>query len=97
MKAKTVFEALSAERQINRVYLDKDSKDQALARIYAIAREKGIVVSYLDKSKLDTMSETRNHQGVIAEVAPYAYVEVEDILKGQRIWASPRLCLFWTG
>lgn len=85
----TVFEALSAERQINRVYLDKDSKDQALARIYAIAREKGIVVSYLDKSKLDTMSETRNHQGVIAEVAPYAYVEVEDILKRAEDMCQP--------
>lgn len=77
----TVLEALKAEHPVNRVYLEKGSRDFTLEKIYAIARSKGIVVSYLEKSKLDQMSETRNHQGVIADVAPYAYAEVDDILK----------------
>lgn len=76
-----ILEALKAEHAINRVYLEKDLKDPVLEKIYALARSKGIVVTYLDKSKLDQMAVTRNHQGVIADVAPYSYAEVDDILK----------------
>ncbi len=93
----TVLEALKAGRQINRIYLEKDSKDQILGRIYAVARKKGVVVSYLEKSKLDSMSETRNHQGVIAEVAPYSYVEVEDILKKAEELGQPPLVFILDG
>ncbi|NLM11210.1 MAG: 23S rRNA (guanosine(2251)-2'-O)-methyltransferase RlmB [Clostridiaceae bacterium] len=76
-----ILEALKAEHTINRVYLEKSSKDPVIGKIYAIARSKGIVVSYLDKDKMNQMSETRNHQGVIADVTPYSYAEVDDILK----------------
>jgi 23S rRNA (guanosine2251-2'-O)-methyltransferase len=76
----TILEALKANHPMNRLYLEKDSKDTVIAKIFALARQQGIVVSYLEKSKLDQMSMTRNHQGVIADVAPYAYVEVQDIL-----------------
>lgn len=77
----TVLEALKANHPMNKLYLEKDSKDNVIGRIFAIARKQGIVVSYIEKAKMDQMSLTRNHQGVIADVAPYAYVEVEDILK----------------
>lgn len=77
----SILEALKADHSINRLYLEKGSKDPTLERLYAIARNKGIVVTYLDKSKLDSMSVTRNHQGVIADAAPHNYVEVSDILK----------------
>jgi 23S rRNA (guanosine2251-2'-O)-methyltransferase len=46
-----------------------------------MAREKDIPIQYFDKSKLDSISQTRTHQGVILEVAAKEYVEVEDILK----------------
>jgi len=46
-----------------------------------MAKEKGIVVVEVDKTKLDMMSETGNHQGVIAAVPPFNYCEVEDILE----------------
>lgn len=76
-----VLEALKADRTVNRIYLEKDLKDPIIEKIYAVARSKGIVVTYLEKRKLDQMSETRNHQGIIADVAPYSYAEVDDILK----------------
>lgn len=76
----TILEALKANHPMNRLYLEKDSKDNVLARIFALARKQDIVVSFLEKSKLDQMSMTRNHQGVIADVAPYAYVEVQELL-----------------
>lgn len=77
----SILEALKADHAINKLYLEKGSKDPALERIYAIARNKGIVVTYLDKSKLESMSVTRNHQGVIADASPHDYVDVSDILK----------------
>ncbi|NLX76633.1 MAG: 23S rRNA (guanosine(2251)-2'-O)-methyltransferase RlmB [Clostridiaceae bacterium] len=76
-----ILEALKAEHTINRIYIEKGLKDPVLEKIYAVARSKGIVVSYLDKAGMNQMSETRNHQGVIADVSPYSYAEVEDILK----------------
>lgn len=76
----SILESLKAGHTINRLYIEKNSNDPVLERIYAIARNKGIVVTYLEKSKLDAMSLSRNHQGVIADAAPYEYVDVSDIL-----------------
>jgi len=76
-----VLEALRSNRTINRIYIEKGLKDPVAEKIYAEARSKGIVVSYVDKTKLDQMSETRNHQGIIADVSPYSYAEVDEILE----------------
>lgn len=93
----TILEALKANHPMNRLYLEKDSKDAIIARIFAEARKKGIVVSFLEKSRLDQMSLTRNHQGVIADVAPYAYVEVQDILQKAKEKAQPPFILILDG
>jgi 23S rRNA (guanosine2251-2'-O)-methyltransferase len=92
-----VLEALKADRTINRIYIEKGSKDPVLEKIYAVARGKGIVVSYVEKSRLDQLSETRNHQGVIADVAPYSYADVEDILEKARNLNQPPLILILDG
>lgn len=93
----TILEALKADHPINRLYLEKDSKDTIIGRIFATARSKGIVVSFLEKSRLDQMSMTRNHQGVIADVAPYAYVEVQDILQKAKEKSQPPFILILDG
>lgn len=77
----SVFEAMRSGRPINKLFVEKDSKDVLILRIIAMAREKDIPIQYFDKSKLDSISQTRTHQGVILEVAAKEYVEVEDILK----------------
>lgn len=92
-----VLEALRADRTINRIYIEKGLKDPVMEKIYAEARNKGIVVSYVDKARLDQMSETRNHQGVIADVAPYSYAEVDDILEKANSLGQPPLVLILDG
>lgn len=75
-----VFEALRSGRPINKLFVEKDSEDIMLSRIVAMAREKDVPIQYFERKKLDAMSQTRIHQGVILEVAAQEYVEVEDIL-----------------
>jgi len=75
-----VFEAIKSGRPINKLYVEKGTQDQFLLRIIAMVREKNIPIQYLERHKLDSMSQTRVHQGVILEVAAQEYVEVDDIL-----------------
>jgi len=75
-----VLEAFKSGHEMNKVLLEKDSEDPTLLKIAAMARENGVPVQYVDRRKLDAMSVTRAHQGVIVEIAAHAYVEVEDIL-----------------
>lgn len=76
----SVFEAIRSGRPLNKLYVEKGTQDQFLLRIIAMVREKNIPIQYLVRHKLDNMSQTRVHQGVILEVAAQEYVEVEDIL-----------------
>ena len=75
-----VIEALRAGTAIDKIYLMKGEGDSALGHIASAAREKGIVVVDADRRKLDNMSHTHSHQGVIALAAVREYVDVEDIL-----------------
>ena len=75
-----VIEALRANRAIDKIYLAKGDVDKTLGHIASKAREKGIVVVECDRRKLDFMSQTHAHQGVIAVCAVREYCTVEDIL-----------------
>ena len=76
-----VIEALRAGAAIDKVYLAKGETDSALGHIAAKAKAAGIAVVDCDRRKLDAMSVTHSHQGVIAVAAVREYVGVEDILK----------------
>lgn len=76
----SVLELLEADRDINKIYVSRGEKHGSINKILAIAKEKRIVTVEVDKSKLDAMSQTENHQGVIAIVPPFEYCEVDDIL-----------------
>lgn len=76
-----VFEALKSGRRIDKLFIQRDLNDGSLVKIRAIAREKGIVVSDAAKQKLDAMSHTGSHQGVIAYTAMHEYCEIDDILE----------------
>ena len=75
-----VIEALRAGEQIDKIYLQKGETDKTLGHIASKARAAGIVVVDADRRKLDGMSRTHAHQGVIALAAVREYVSVEDIL-----------------
>ena len=75
-----VIEALRAGTNIDKIYLARGETDAALGHIASTARAKGVVVVEADRRKLDGMSRTHAHQGVIALAAVRAYVDVEDLL-----------------
>ena len=76
-----VTEALSSGRTIDKLFVADGDTDRALARICAMAKQAGAVVVPTDRRKLDVMSETGAHQGVIAMVAAHDYASIDDILK----------------
>lgn len=75
-----VIEALRAGRAIDKIFIAKGDVDKTLGHIASKAREKGIVVVEADRRKLDFMSATHAHQGVIALAAVRDYCSVKDIL-----------------
>ena len=75
-----VAEALRAGTAIDKFYVARGGTDRTLRAIAAQAREQGVVVVEADHRKLDAMSVTQAHQGVIAVAAAKAYAAVEDIL-----------------
>ena len=79
-----VLELLNSTRDINKILIQKGEKHGSILKIMAIAKEKKIIVTEIEKRKLDEIAETPNHQGVIAIVPPFNYCEVEDILKTAR-------------
>ena len=75
-----VIEALRTEASIDKIFIQKGETDKTLGHIASKARAAGIVVVEADRRKLDGMSRTHAHQGVIALAAVREYVSVEDIL-----------------
>ena len=76
----SVLELLETDRDINKIMIAKGEKHGSINKIIAIAKERKIVLVEVDKQKLNQISQTDNHQGIIAFVAPFNYSEVEDIL-----------------
>ena len=75
-----VIEALRAGTTIDKIFIQKGETDKTLGHIASTARAAGVVVVDADKRKLDFMSRTHAHQGVIALASVREYVSVEDIL-----------------
>ena len=74
-------EALRAGRTIDKVFIADGDTDRGLQRLAAEAKEAGAVIVPVDRRKLDQMSFTRSHQGVIALAAAHDYYTVDDILE----------------
>ena len=74
-------EALRSGRTIDKVFIASGETDKALQRLAAQAKEAGAVVVPVDRRKLDAMSVTRAHQGVIALAAAHEYATIDDILE----------------
>ena len=74
-----VIEALRAGRAIDKIFIARGDVDKTLGHIASRARERGVVVVECDRRKLDFMSRTKAHQGVVALAAARAYCEIEDI------------------
>lgn len=75
-----VLELLESGRDINKILVANGEKHGSIHKILAIAKERKIIVTEIEKNKLNQIAQTPNNQGVIAIVPPYDYCEVKDIL-----------------
>ncbi len=75
-----VMEALKSDREIDKIFIQKGERHGSIIKVISIAKEKRIVIIEAERQKLDTMSVTGAHQGVIAFAATQKYVSVEEII-----------------
>lgn len=74
-----VIEAFRSGRPIDRVYILDGCQDGPILTIKREAKKQDTLIKYVAKERLDQMSETGKHQGVIAAAAAYEYAEIEDM------------------
>jgi 23S rRNA (guanosine2251-2'-O)-methyltransferase len=79
-----VLEALRSGREINKIWVAEGAQKHTTAPIVAEAKQLGVIVQFADKRKLDTLAGDVAHQGVIAQVAPYRYYEVDELLEAAK-------------
>lgn len=84
-----VMEAFRSGKTIDKLFVLKNCQDGPVNSILREARKHDVIVSFVTKERLDQMSKTGKHQGVIASAAAYEYAEVEDILNLAREKGEP--------
>lgn len=75
-----VMEAIKSGRTINKILVAKGSTEGSIKKIVSMAKDSGIIVQYVDKNKINSVSQSDNHQGIIAYVSPQEYKELDELL-----------------
>lgn len=76
-----VLEAFRSGRTVDKLFVQEGLKDGPVLSILREAKKNQTIINYVSKERLDELAEGSHHQGVVAQVAAYAYSSVEDILK----------------
>lgn len=84
-----VIEAFRSGKPIDKIYVLDGCQDGPIITIKREAKKQDALIKYVTKDRLDQMSETGKHQGIIAYAAAYEYAEVEDILKAAEKKGEP--------
>lgn len=79
-----VIEAFRAGKTIDKLFILDGCQDGPIQTIKREAKKADVMIKFIDKERLDQMSQTGHHQGVIAKCAAYEYAEVSDILENAR-------------
>ena len=79
-----VIEAFRSGKTIDKLYILDGCQDGPIQTIKREAKKTDVIIRFVDKERLDTLSSTGHHQGVIAKCAAYEYAEVDDILENAR-------------
>lgn len=79
-----VMEALKSGREIDKILIAKGTEGGSLIKIIGKAKDKGITIQYVERQKINEMSKSKAHQGIIALVAAYEYVNLEDVIENAR-------------
>lgn len=75
-----VMEAITGGRTINRIMIERSKKSKPIHELIVAAKEKGIPVQEVDRQKLQQVSGDQVHQGVAANISPYAYVTLDEVI-----------------
>lgn len=75
-----IIEALKAGREINKILIASGASEGSVKMIIAMAKEQSIIIQKVERSVLDSISESDNHQGVIAYAAAYEYADLSEVL-----------------
>lgn len=92
-----VLEALRAARPLHRLYVAREAREGSVREIVSRAREAGVTVVEVDRERLDQMSQTGRHQGVIAHAAAKGYADLDECLAAARSRGEPPLLLLCDG
>ncbi|MDD6482156.1 MAG: 23S rRNA (guanosine(2251)-2'-O)-methyltransferase RlmB [Lachnospiraceae bacterium] len=92
-----VLEAFRSGKTIDKLYVLDGCQDGPVKTITREARKHDTIINYVSRERLDQLSETGKHQGVIAVSAAYAYAEVEDILKEAEEKGEPPFIIILDG
>ena len=73
--------SLKSGHSINKVFIQEGLKSESIGQIIAKAKKQGLVIQRVSKSKLDTLANGQNHQGVVLAVASFEYASLEQVFE----------------
>ncbi len=76
-----VVEALQTPDRVNRIFIQEGTSGRDAAKVIELAREKGIQVQTVPKTKIEDLVGNAVHQGLVASIAAYEYADLEDVFK----------------
>ena len=76
-----VIELLESGRDINKIFISNGEKHGSINKIIKMAKQRKVLITEVNKTKLKEMAKTENYQGVIAIVPPFEYCDIDDILE----------------
>ena len=80
-----VIEAIKNDREIDKIMVANSAKEGSIKKIIGMAKEKNLIIQYVDRNKLDEISTSHAHQGVIAQVSEHKYHELDDLIKSVKV------------
>lgn len=92
-----VLEAFRSGKSVDKLYVMPGNQDGPVRTILREAKKHDTIINYVGKERLDGMSQTGHHQGVIAQVASYGYVPVEEILERAEKKGEPPFLILLDG
>ena len=91
-----VLEALRSGKPMDKLYVLDGCQDGPIRTIVREAKKHDVILQFVTKERLNQLSETGKHQGVIAHAAAYEYAQVEDMLElAKRSWRRSVHCSCW--
>lgn len=85
-----ILEALRAEREMNKIWIQEGVRRGQMNELITLAKQSGALIQFVPKKRLDKLAETPHHQGVVASVAAYEYAMVDDLFqKAESLGETP--------